>query len=316
MDKPIILGKAAYNKNQIAPKIGFGADGIEIQLLNEMLVLNGKDRCWKSMSEVYDCYNEELTKHIHAIHAPLLKGLGDMTLENMMDIEDCSVLSEMAHVANEIGKKFNRVITLIVHSEQLVTTMKDVGGIYSKIVRSLDSLLNNYGYVRVGIENVSPIRELSVDNLSLSNNFDYNNVVLANMLRNELKTNRVGTILDTCHAMITEKYIQGIYKIIDDSDYLVPELSMARFFLENGDTIFHIHLCDMAGCGYGKGRHGIPFTEATKDKLFSILDLYTKYRYDCPLCLEVEELDGFDECTGFRSTKALVDEYFRLWDEL
>ena len=107
--------------------------------------------------------------------------------------------------------------------------------------------------------------------------------------------------------MLADKYITALVRELNEP--IEYDFSLDAFFKENKPYIFHIHLCDMKGSGYGRGRHGIPFTEETYDKLKSILDLYRMYDYDCPLCLEVEETD-FSVCSGFSQTKELVDRYF------
>lgn len=309
MKKPIILAKASLLVEQIKPKMELGADGLELQLLNETLELDGLDRRWKSFKSVYPIY--EISRYpIYAIHAPLISGFGDMTIENMLDAEDIYVLSQMFAIADEIGSLQNRNITLVVHSESYYSNMLDVGDVYLRILSQLDKFLTSYKHVRIAIENVSPIRGITKDRLHLSNNFGFDNVELVRHLREDLDTDRIGTILDTCHAMLTEKYINAIYAATD-GEYLQDDYSPLAFAKANKDYIFHIHFCDMKGSGYGKGRHGIPFTSITRGRANAWLNiLYKEQEYDCHLCLEVEEKDGYEICSGFASTLEVVNEYF------
>ena len=276
-------------------------------MLDETLNLNDRKHTWNGFESVYDI---NLNYPISAIHAPLLSGIGDLTIENMLDADDIIVLFEMCRIADMYGKAQNKIITLVIHSESYLSLMTDVGGMYYKIRRTLDMLFKQYSNVRIAIENVSPLRNLGKGKvLHLSNNFGYDNVCLVKQLKEDLQTDRIGTILDTCHSMITEKYMSAIFKEI--GNYVEPEdYSMERFFAENKDVIFHIHFADMKGCGYGKGNHGISFTEETKRKAYSILDLYKKYAYTCPLCIEVEEPDGYEINTGFKTTKQIILDYF------
>ena len=66
-----------------------------------------------------------------------------------------------------------------------------------------------------------------------------------------------------------------------------------------------IHLSDAKGNGYGKGKHGALFNEDNKDKLKSILDLYHKYNYHCPVTLEVNETD-YSICDNYKKTRETV----------
>ena len=308
MQKPLILAKASLTTEQIERKLELGADGIELQLLGESLSTKGNLRVWKPFSEVYSC---DFTKYpIDAIHAPLLSGIGDMTIENMLDREDFPVLENMFALAHSIGKERDKQVTLVVHSETYFANMLDVGNIYNQMRTKISMLLDKYSYTRLAIENVSPVRGIQNKVLHLANNFGYDNIELVGRLRKDLNTDRVGTILDTCHAMLTEKYIKAIYGAAG-GEYDSQDYSMKMFVEQNKSLIYHVHFCDMTGSGYGKGRHGIPFTQETKESAFEILRLmYKDYAYTCPLCLEVEELDGFEVCSGFQSTKKVVEEFF------
>ena len=88
-----------------------------------------------------------------------------------------------------------------------------------------------------------------------------------------------------------------------------PDLSLERYFIENMPYLKLIHLCDIFGSGYGKGRHGVPFRPETKEKLNKILEYYIKYKCQCPITLEVEETD-YKTCDGYKKTKKMVDEGF------
>lgn len=71
-----------------------------------------------------------------------------------------------------------------------------------------------------------------------------------------------------------------------------------------------IHLADMTGSGYGKGRHGIPFYKKTEGKLKGIMDIYNSNNIVCPITLEVEETD-FSVSSGYRQTKELISRYIK-----
>ena len=309
MSIPLIYAKAAFNKEQMDAKVAAGTDGIELQLVDEMLTRTEDGRRkWRLASAVYDI-NNLITYPVSAVHAPMISGMGDMTLENMLDSEDVIVLNEMFRIADAYAQQQDKVITLIIHLESYVSSMLDVGGVYYRMLTTLDSLLNNYTNVRVGIENVIPCRSIGLNtNLHLSNNFGFDNIELVANLRTDLKTDRVGTILDTCHAMITFKYVQAICDVLGND--LAKEYTIDKFFEKNREFCYHIHFAGMQGSGYGGINHGTPFTDQNKSVAYGLLKLYEKFNYDCPLCLEVFEPDGHIESTGYKLTKKVVEDYF------
>lgn len=84
MCTPFIYAKSAFNKEQMDAKVAAGTDGIELQLLGEMQTRTEDGRRkWRLASATYDI-DDLITYPVSTIHAPLLSGMGDMTLENML----------------------------------------------------------------------------------------------------------------------------------------------------------------------------------------------------------------------------------------
>lgn len=306
MFKPEIFAKGSLTHEQLSVKERIGCDGLEVQLLSELI----RDRelgMYNKADSVFDL--KDLSCHnIRVVHAPLVPGMGDVTLEIMVDSKDAMLLKQIFYIADYYGKMNNRNTLIVLHSESYYESMSDMGDLWNRVVHYIDVMLNEYTNVEVCIENVSPLRGIGKGKrLHLANNFITDNVVMAQNLCRELGTDKIGTCLDTCHAMLTEKYIGGLYDMVDDVSK--PDLSMEGFFKENASCIKLIHLADIAGSGYGKGRHGVSFTETSYIKLCNILSLYEGYKYRCPITLEVEETD-YSVCDGYATTKLLVDRYY------
>lgn len=300
-----IYAKAALQHDQIDAKKSIGCNGIEIQLLGELI--DGFLGHYKNIEDAFDM-ESLIDEPVSVVHAPILSGVGDMTIEQMCDMGDCKLFYETCRLANMFGERQNKMITVVVHSETFMGFIQGLGDTLDRIVSHTLTALKAYPYIKIGIENVSPLRGIGKGgSLHLANNFKFDNVDLAKYLRENLPTKRVGTVLDTCHAMLAKKYIDCLYKEVGDRE---PEdLSMEAYFKENQETIFLIHLCDIHGSGYGKGRHGVPFTLETASKCRDILRLYKKYNYNCPITLEVEETDFLDP-QGYAQTKIIVDDFF------
>lgn len=292
-----ILAKAKLSMDQIQAKLNIGCSGIEIQLLNELKGPNG----WLTLEEVFDL-EAFSTVPVTAVHAPIISGMGDLTIEQLAD-EDAIVFYETCRLAEFFGEKQNKTITVVIHSETYLEYIEGIGSTLSNIESMVKTALDRYPHIRIGIENVSPLRGIGKGgDLHLANNFKFDNVRLAKRLRFDLGTDRVGTVLDTCHAMLAKKYIEVLYNAMGDRPQ--EDLYMASFFNANKDTCFLIHLCGYKGSGYGKGRHGTPFLPddvADVAVVGYLLKCYSTLKHTCPITLEVEETD-FAVCDGYANT--------------
>lgn len=299
--RPLIYAKSALKEADIDCKMNIGCDGIEIQLLSELV--DKEHGGYKNASIAFNLSKFERFP-ISVVHCPIISGIGDMTLEQMCDMEDIKLLEQTCFIADYFGRSQHKQITVVVHSETYLDFIKGIGSTLDRITSTLYQLLESYPNIRIGIENVSPLRGIGKDQqLHLSNNFKFDNVKLAEYFRKELGTVRIGTVLDTCHATITKKYMDCLYKEV--ADRKPEDYSMDKYFEMNKDTCFLIHLADIAGSGYGPKRHGIPYTSETADKCNEILGIYSKYGYTCPITLEVEETD-FLVSDGYRNTRDVL----------
>lgn len=298
-----ILAKCALKQDQIEAKTVKHADGLELQLLSELI--DGNIGNYHLAKDVYDLDN--LKKYdIYCVHAPILSyyGLSDVNIEDMVDMEDFKLLDQVFYIANTIGEYHNRRTIIIVHSEMNREKLIGLGDTWKKVLNAVGCLLFKYPYTELAIENITPLRNAHNKPLSLANNFKFDNVIMARELRKQLNTDRVGTVLDICHARITEMYMTKIYEILGDEP---EDYSLENYFKENKDVIKLIHLADMKGNGYGKGFHGTPFedTEESLKALNHFIDLYMENDYKCLVTLEVAETD-FIKSDGFTESNKLL----------
>lgn len=302
-----VYAKSALKHDQIRVKEEIGCDGLEIQLLGELLGPHS-DHDWLTVEEAFPNLEEFLGHNVHVVHAPLIPGHGDTLIERLADDLDVSLLQSIFKIAEAFGKAQDRSIIVVCHSELYVEFLEDLGGTWSRIVGIVDKLLEEYPHTELAIENVSPLRGVPKGNLHLANNCYLDNVEMAIRLRKELSTTRVGTVVDTCHQMLTEKYIGAIYDMMPDwpSKYL----SLQAYLNANAEVLKLMHVCGMEGSGYGVGRHGTPFTEESKDVLQNICYLHDLIVPDVPITLEVEETD-FATCNGYRSTKSVLEQLYK-----
>lgn len=303
--KPLIYAKSVLNHDQIQAKLNIGCDGIEIQLVGELF----KDKDKHIYYDVNDVFNlSEFDKYpIKCIHSPIYNG-SEVLLERICDPEDQFLFEQIFKIVQHFGEVQDMQIPLIIHSETHYNALADIGNTWFNIRSTLEYLLDKYPNVNVLIENVTPVRGITKNGaVHLCNNHYLDNVEMAEILRKELNTTRVGTVLDTCHAMITAKYMGAIYTAALDVQY--PDYSIEKYLEANKDYCGIIHLANFKGSGYGTGYHGTPFDKDSQYLLKRILTTYEDLEYTCPLTLEVFEYDYYKN-DNYALEKHYVDMYF------
>ena len=293
------------NHEQIQAKLNIGCDGIEVQLLGELYKDKSK-HIYKKVEEVWDL--SEFDKYpIKCVHSPLTEE-GDVLLEMICDLEDRLLFEELFKFAQHFGEVQNEVIPLIIHSESFYDALCDLGTSWITIRNTVKSMLDRYPNVKLLIENVTPIRGIDKDQpLHLCNNWAFDNVEMVDILRREISTDRIGTVLDTCHAMMSEKYLTCLYQEV--GNIAMPDYTIQNYMLKNQPYCGIIHLANFRNSGYSHGNHGTPFDSESYNLLCEILLAYEKLGYTCPLTLEVFECDYLTS-DNYELEKFYVDKYF------
>lgn len=276
----VLYAKSALNKEQLDRKVEIGCDGIEIQLLSELV--DGSVGKYKSAEEAFDL--ESFRDYaVRVVHAPILSfyGMSDITLEDFVD-DDIFLFEQVFKIAEFFGEAHDRMIDIVVHSESTVEIMESIGNAWSRATIYVGYLLFKYPHTRLLIENVTPNRG-TLGKLTLTNNFLFDNVNMAERMRHDLNTDRVGTVLDVCHALISMRYIGSMCDMLEIDH---PDMSLENYMTQNLLTIGLVHFAGMKGSGYGRGAHG---TVPTEDLNQTFISLYRKLNYSCPVTLEVEE---------------------------
>lgn len=257
-----IYAKAALDMRQIEVKQNIGCDGIELQLLGELLKKDSSGM-YREAEEIWNLSDFDHIP-VRAVHAPLVSG-SDLTLEKMTStgLFPPTILYNTCEIAEHFGRHSGGDIPVIVHTELAVDDNFITTGMYPEIRAMIDHALKAYLHVTICIENVTPLRGIPLHGLFLSNNFAGDNVSLVKALSKDLKTDRIGTVLDTCHAMITAKYMEALYRVVGIP---TPDLSLKHFFSINRGVCKLIHLAGMRGSGYGGDNHGTPFSEQNEEQ--------------------------------------------------
>lgn len=294
--RPLIYAKTSFSTQNAMCKHKIGCDGLEIQLLDENLDTRF------NLEEMYPMSDFERLA-VKSIHTPLSYRHNEKNcstlLENLHDYRTFRDLHRVFQIANHFGKISNEIINIVIHSEHDV---KSMDGVWQKICENLLYVISLYPYTKLLIENVTPVEEdKSTIGYHLANNYGFETVETVNKLRNDLRTDRIGAVLDLCHAGITNNQIGRL--TIDT--HLPNPYTLRNYFREFKDVCGLIHYNWYTGDGSGTGHGTVP----TKAKCKMILDLYKEYGYTCPLVLEVREVD-YLVCDNYRKAKDMIDSYY------
>lgn len=274
-----LFAKAASTVDEMEEKLRRGAEGIEIQLLtpDDPFFRGG----W------VDSVGTELAAKVRAVHLPLSGkcGYGNYPVETP---EGLAILEETCRVATELMSLTEAEMHVICHYASLKPVLIKMGT-YRFIAAYIRKIAEQYRDVHICIEN-TPFDFL---------NWDNDNVELAE----DIGSPNVGTCLDTCHALITEKMTRVTAHLTGKEP-----MALERIFRANSETCRHMHLCGAkdTGSGYGRGRgHGTPFDGPGDPDLLKLIRLSERYLVKPDIVLEVREDDYFN-CEGYSTARRNV----------
>ena len=275
-----IFAKAAFDRAQIESKMKLGAAGIELHLFsaNDSFF----DEKWHELAP---------TEDIHAIHMPFTVDANgrctDIPIENPTAL---NILTMVCDRAQYLSSAWGRDIHVIVHLLSPITCLYAVG-IYEHLVEQLRHLAGRYSGVTICIENVP---EMITEPLSFIR------------LARDISLPNVGTCIDICHLMMTERASQSVDVIGIDrysfDDYFTKETQ-------------HVHLSraiwSPAGFGRGSG-HGAPFVSASDPILRNTFRKIQTTAPDAMVVIETLESDYVTGNENFTITQTVCKETLTL----
>jgi sugar phosphate isomerase/epimerase len=267
-----IFGKSKLN-NDIYDKIKKGADAIELHLDDDFL--NSKDYWDEEIIDKVD---------IRVVHAPLTK-------TNNTDIEEIAsreIMVRTCSFAQRIATVQKHPVIVVCHLATSHKLLKKLG-VYEGVVFFMRDLINMFPNIEIAIENVIRFKSDRDDYIGFQNVSFEDAVVLVSDIAHE----RVGTCLDTCHAMVDIgliNYVTGYLRKTGEINNAEMVGGLDAFFESYKETVKLVHLSNAQSHGLYND-HGMPFTKNDDSKLSKILSLYKKYHYGCPITIEVQELD-------------------------
>lgn len=298
-----LYAKASLDINEIKEKIYCGCDGIEFNLTKEFMLYG---------NSFLDHYSKEIfTAHnIEAVHVPCMANGQMIHMEHIFQHEDHSAITNVFRLAQYCAKVWNHRVLIIIHCGLSMYDFMEFELFRQVLESRLEVLLKEYPLVDMAVENVvameyKPEKEAIP---RLCNGIFLDIVEIVSYLREKFGE-RIGSVLDVCHAMMTEKYMSLWLKEADfypKAEEKLPDkinYQIENYFKANQKVCKLIHFNDFTGNGY-QINHGTAFT--SQAKVDYLLELYRKYQYDCPLTLEIRE-DDYKNCVNFRKTKSLIE---------
>lgn len=291
-----ILAKSALKKEDIIAKSLICKD-IELQLFNEF---ENDNDC---VEQLYSMVTSIPDINIQAVHSPIIDG-EDINIEFIDNATDYFRLFKTIELAGLLSNFYNHEIKVIIHTAFRFDNYKRMPYLLEKIEYFIKMCLQEYDKITICFENVVPCK-FNGDDLFLRNGCLFDNVKLAKYLKEKLNTNRIGTVLDTCHMLVTIRALKKLFK----DGYLnkVKEINIERYFIENKEIIKLIHLCNVDHLGYNKGEHGILFRHNGDDinLLSELINFYKEYQYRCDITIEIAE-SNYIENENFKNNYPLI----------
>ena len=264
--------KSALSAKELLARKKLSENNIEIQLFK-----NFYDEEISLVGYFNTIINSGL--NISVIHTPLSAGEA-VEINHFHEERKRNVFIKTCELSNMLGISLKKNILVVVHCG--MNFKEDIND-FNKIKLIDDTLLftlNKYPNISIAVENIIPLMA-GPAGIYGRNGFLNDNCLYVDYFINRYGfKDRIGTVLDTCHALTTIKLLQ----------YCKIDVTLDQFFDWNKENIKLIHLANIGDNGYGKGNHGIGFIEGKDLELLSnIIELYFKYNYNCPITIEVIE---------------------------
>ena len=300
-----IVAKSAINREQLEHRLALGADGIEIQMLDELDDSNGfPTKDWHEHIDI----NMLVNYPIVALHVPISKDM--IMLEHLHNVEYRTAFKNICSLANFIGSVRETVVTVAIHSEMCYDKMLKIG-LLNDLTYILDDMLSIFTWVRIAVENVVPVNYDGVD-IILRNNYKFDNVTMVKYLRGFMQYgDRLGTLLDVAHA-IGSKRVHNTISDVLKLDVNKSGYELSEYYNANKDYCFGIHLANMTGFGIKSKNHGtkIDYSKESGPAIEPLV-LYDAYGYSCYICPEIKEKD-YNNCVNLKAAIEIIRGYEKL----
>lgn len=292
--------KAILNVDQIKAKCEqLDARHFEIQLLEDDInnageLINKLSLCIPYMEDVVSVHTA-LTMNYE-----MLPG-GNCDLHNLENKNTYRALEDAAVVAQVCSHNYNHAVAVVIHNSLSYSEFMICTSLRDELIYLLRQVLTKYPNVDLWIENVTPI--CNEERVYFRDGVLDDAVLIANYL-SKIFGNRVHTVFDTCHAVVTDRIVKGNLgkSVIDD---LIDKYA---------DSCREVHFSNVINLGYNKGEHGCGFTDKDHELLDYLMNKISCNMRRAYLCYEICE-DDYMKNTNVAETKRLVHEWLSEHDD-
>ena len=289
-----IFAKSNFKKEEILHKKELGCDGIELNLEEDFNQYT-KAQLDKTLSALH-------IKDLYVIHAPKTTKINYMTMEDIVLGGYQNGFKNCFYLAEKIAKIYNHRVLIVIHCTLSYFDFTNWKYIREQATQMLTDLFFQYPEVDLAIENVICVEERDGKSFRLTNGTMLDTVNIVEYFR-YLFGDRVGSVLDLCHAKISNMQWNALLNTIGyPQDYTIED-----YFSINKGICKLIHFNNMRNNGYGKD-HGIGFD--SDEEVKELLSYYEKYHFTCPLTLEIRE-DDYNNCINYKETKERLDRLIK-----
>jgi len=292
----IIAAKSIIGSRDLQDKFNKGAEHVELHLVREDF---NQERTLKDKVKVLQQSNLQVV----VVHTPIRQ---EYNLEGLNTSEGKYIINKTCELANKMGEIQGGSVHVVVHAEHNLRQLQDYGMI-REIDNEIRNILENYKFITLNIENLTMVG-YNQGNFVLRNTHQFSTVELCKFLRKELETERIGTVLDTCHALSTiysmrDLVNNGIQNTITLEDYIEVNLPYMNV----------MHLANSIGYGMGED-HGVPFvTTADVKVLEDVIEQLLHSGYNRVVTIEMVEEDYLNSVNFERAFKQVrrIEDRFR-----
>lgn len=274
-----IVGKSISDVGQLRNSVRDGFNTIELQLYGEFLQTPN--------DEILDAVNSVEGLNIYSVHSPILSSR-ELEIEDFCDSNTRFALLKTMYLADAISKLKGMPVPVVVHAASAMETLYVKKDMLYTIVRELEIALNLFPNVQMCIENTIPVIAKN-DRYQTMNSFLFDTAELCRFLRGQLKTERIYTVLDICHALTSVRFMNETQELTNKE-----AVTLKRFFEENSEVAKILHLNNVIELGLKPGQHSTPFLptiEGDVELLGKISGYIKEYTPNAMCVLEINEED-------------------------
>lgn len=287
-----LVGKVAPVPVQLKNCVTDGFKSVEIQLFGDFINMNTD-----ILTELLMQYP---TLNVASVHTPLLDSK-ELEIEDLADSNLKFPILKTMYLADVLASKYRHRMPVVVHATSNIDKLKEAKDTLYRIIRELEVLLQLFPSVDICIENTIPLVAKG-NRYETKNSFLYDNIEIVKFFRERLKTDRIYTVLDVCHALTSIRFMKETEVLTG-----IETQNLESFFKESAGLIKIVHLNNVIDLGLKPGQHGVPFDKDIPSDVKLLDDVTTYINKYCPnanIVLEVCE-DSYEENSNANKLKTI-----------